>query len=375
LKKHTVFRRARFDVVLPDQPPEKMVILLGQVHTVWKGKIGNRERKQIVRCQSRLCSYYAYFEQFLQVRSFGGEGIYEGLNTSFHDEQNFRLYRDIERKIQLQHPIPLEKLSEAAERMLHELGREWHRELLNQNNLKNIQLLAAAVSGQSLFNYLRDGQIDMYPIEGELAYRRVLEGITRLGHQIEKLEQTEEIRAVRSRDGKAKTEKEAEKILHLNALIQEFNRVIGSDIRERATFEILRQKSEQDSAVIFTMGIGHRKNYLSLVKEYFGESSTVFVFITAPELLINWWLTIGVPITILLILSLGNFWFLSGINHGKTSLSLVDRESARRIFFLIGWRALTFSFLRKIFCCTYGSVKKTRREPAKRNLFTGRGRP
>jgi len=311
LKRHPVFKRARFDVILPDQPPQKMVILLGQVHTVWKGKIGNRERKQIVRCQARLCSYYAYFERFLQVRSFGGEGIYEGLNTSFHDDQNFQLYREIERKIQLQHPIALEKLPEVAEGILQELGREWHRELLNQISLKRIQLFAGAVSGQSLFNYLRDGQIEMYPIEGELAYRRVLEGINRMGRQIEKLEQTEEIRAVRSRDGKAKTEKEAGKVEHLNALIQEFNRIIGSDIRERATFEILRQKIENTPIAIFTMGIGHRKNYLSLVKDYFGESTTAFVFVTAPELLVNWWLMVGIPIVILLNIIAFNFWFLS----------------------------------------------------------------
>jgi hypothetical protein len=309
IKKHPVFKRSRIDHFLPGQAPENLVILLGQVHTVWKGRIGNRERKLIVRCQARLCSYYAYFERFLGVRKFGGEGIYEGLNTSFHDAKNFQLYRELEKKMRIQHPVSLENISDEAEKILHELGKEWHRELLSQSDIKKIQLYSSAVSGQSLFNYLRDGRIEMYPIEGEKEYQRVLEGVNILGRQIEQLENSEEIKMVRARGGKVKTEEEAEKVRSLNSIVKEFNRVIGSDIREKATFEILRQKVESEPVVIFTMGVGHRKNYLSLLKKNFGESATAFVFITPPELLINWWLAIGLPFLILLISILLNFLY------------------------------------------------------------------
>jgi hypothetical protein len=149
----------------------------------------------------------------------------------------------------------------------------------------------------------------MYPVEGERAYQQVLEGISALGRQIEKLEQTEEMKAFRSRRGKVKNQKEAQMVLTYNSLVHEFNHLIGSDIRERATFEILRQKVKEEPVVIFTMGIGHRKNYLTLVKEYFGESSTAFIFVTPSELRINWWLAIGLPFLILLIGILLNFIF------------------------------------------------------------------
>jgi|CXWL01.1.fsa_nt_gi hypothetical protein len=312
LRQHPIFRGARIDVYLPTLQPEKLIIVLGQAHTVWRGKIGNRERRKIVNCQARLCSYYAYFEQFQGIKSFGGEGIYDGLETSFHDRISFKLYDDVAQGLHIEQPVPLEKLNIVAQSILADLGRQWHGALRQQQDLKKIQTLAAAVSGYSLFNFLNQGRIKVYPIEGEAAYQKVLIGISHLGDRIEKLENSFEMQSIIQRGGTSKNEKEAQVVTQYNALVREFNHLIGSDIRERATMEIVRQKADQEGVVVMTMGVGHRHNYFQLVEEYLGSTNKAFVFITAPELLLNWWLLIGAPLLILgLVLGL-NWWITGG---------------------------------------------------------------
>lgn len=309
IRKHPVFKGARIDLYVPSINPQKLIVLLGQIHTVWKGKIGNRERKKIVRCQARLCSYYAYFEQFHNVTKFGGEGIYDGLETSFHDKMNFQLYEEVEKKIKIEKPIRLEQLATVARKILEELGLEWHQELRSQRDIKKIQRYASAVSGQSLFNFLNEEKVKVYPIEGERDYQQVLQGITQLGNRVAKLEQSYEMKVVKQRGGKALNEKEAEVVKQYNSLVKQFNKLIGSDIRERSTMEILKKKVEKESLLVFTMGMGHRKNYLKLTREYLSGTDVAFMFISPPELLINWWITAGVPLLILLILLVLGYWF------------------------------------------------------------------
>ena len=102
---------------------------------------------------------------------------------------------------------------------------------------------------------------------------------------------------------------ELEAVKQYNALVKEFNAVIGSDVREQATLEILGKKSLSSHLVVFTMGVGHRKNYLKLVDVYLKDSKTAFLFITPPELLTNWLLLLGLPLLILLGLLLFGYYF------------------------------------------------------------------
>jgi hypothetical protein len=306
MRESKVFKRARLDVYSSNTRPKQLVIVLGQMHTVWKGnKIANKDRKKIVECQTRLCQYYAYYYQYHQVQSFGGEGIYEGMDTHYSQQISAVLYEKIEQDLSIAHPVAAEHLGEVAQKVLMQLGKQWH-ESLRGEGLKKVQQLAAAVSGQTLFHYLSDGKAQSYPIEGEKAYQHVLGGISHLGDQIVALEQKPAFRYVKQRGGKVKTEEEAQAVRQYNALVKEFNRLIGSDIRERATFELLKEKAQENSLLIFTMGIAHRKNYLNIVDDMLKETDIAFVFVTPPELLVNWWVRIGVPLVILGVLIWAN---------------------------------------------------------------------
>ncbi len=311
MKESKVFKGARLDVYSANVRPKKLVIVLGQMHTVWKGnKISNKDRKDIVECQTRLCQYYAYFYQYHQVKAFGGEGIYEGMDASYSQQMSSLLYQKIEENLSIAHPVAPEHLAEVAEKILDALGKRWHDSLRGEE-LKLVQQFAAAVSGQSLFHYLSDGNAQAYPIEGEAAYQHVLQGISHLGDQIAALEQKPSFRYVKQRGGKIKTEDEAQAVLQYNALVKEFNRLIGSDIRERATFELLKERSQRDPLLVYTMGIAHRKNYLNIVDDMLRDTDIAFVFVTPPELRVNLWLRIGIPIVVL-----GMLIWLNGVLLG-----------------------------------------------------------
>lgn len=301
LKKHWAFKKSRFDLYLPTLQPDRLIVLLGQIHTVFSGSISNRERKKIVACQARLVQFYDYFYTVHEITSFGSEGMYEGFSGG-DDLRSFKLYDRVIETLRVEKPFTEDEILLIPPEILSELGRLWQEELKAPSSTEVLQNLAMAVCGQTLFDYLQEGKIRSFPIEGERQYKRVLDGITALGKEIERQENTYEMRVVKQRGGKSSNDKEAEAVRKYNALVKEFNAVIGSDIRERASLDILRQRSQHAPITVFTMGVGHRKNYLKLTPEFFGETKTAFLFITPRELLPNWWLILGLPALILLIL-------------------------------------------------------------------------
>ncbi len=296
LRSAELFRGARFDIFSSTTNPQRLIVLLGQVHTVWSGSISNRQRQQIVRCQARLASYYDHFIHRHQVNRFGAEGLYEGIDTRFSDQQVFQLYRESEKQLKIRPGDHEQGIYAVAVRLFAHLGAKWQEALRFRHSTKLIQQLAASVSGQTLLNYWMEGQLETYPVEHQRAYQQVLKGVNQLGQQIQKLQNTQEIRFVVQRGGKATNAKEAQAVRQLNALIIRHNKLLGSDIRERATFTLLLEEVEKSSPVVFTMGIGHRRNYIKLCSEFLKGSDTAFVVVTPPELRVSWLIKLGLPI-------------------------------------------------------------------------------
>lgn len=297
LKRSQVFKGARVDVYSATSKPKSVIILLGQVHTVWRGSISNRQRRQIVNCQARLLSYYQYLVENHQVKRFGGEGVYEGIDTSYSEQLIFPLYLECEKILNLQH-AKLDHYSSALQ-IFSSLGKQWQEALRFKHSQKQIQQLAAAISGQSLLNYFRKGDLETYPVEHQKAYQRVLHGVNQLGQEIQKLQATQEIRFVVQRGGKASNAKEAQAVRQLNALITQHNKLLSSDIRERATLALLLEEVQKSSPVVFTMGIGHRRNYLKLCSQLLKDEAVAFLLITPPELRFSWLFKVGLPLLLL----------------------------------------------------------------------------
>jgi hypothetical protein len=179
-------------------------------------------------------------------------------------------------------------MHQVAKKILGYFGDRW-REALRYNKPKDTASFASALDGTAFYDFLTPAYITVFPVEGEKQYQYVLKNIRDLEQQINRIEAdsdylTGAAKLKRREKGQKYTDKEIEMIKKKNSLVKEFNKILGSDFRERATLELMREKAADDKLVVFTMGVAHRKNYLRLVNSYLKGTKTAFLFVKAPEL-------------------------------------------------------------------------------------------
>ncbi len=316
IRKHPVFRGAKFDFYTPSLNPEKLIVVFGQAHPVLTGKISNKQLRQITGCQSRLVSYYAFFHSQFGMTKFGGEGLHGDANalylsagaaTPLFDEAVQHLHLDVQKA-----GMSWNSMLALAQKVISHIGGLW-RDALRMSNKRDIERYAQAVDGQAFYDYLSPAQIAMYPVEGETQYQHVLQNVRKLEQEIVALENNYDFRVAKSKLGRTNkrkdfSDKELDLLKKHQLLVKEFNRVLGSDFRERATMDIMRERADKEPLVVFTMGVAHRKNYKKLLHAYFSNTRTAFLFIRAPELVPKYWMQI-VGLLVVLV-GLGAIWML-----------------------------------------------------------------
>ena len=276
LKSAETFRHARFDIFVPHAGTNKVIVCLGQKHTVHRGRVSRWDAKHTAKVQARLFGYYRYFHHKWNVHSFGAEGVIangKGSQFRYHDEL---LEKALEPKeIQL-----LKAEDEAVQlptitKILKRLAMEWHDKMkIFGHDLTygqaEIAPYAAAVNGLRLYNYLAEN-VSFYPIEGESAYMQVSSGVKQNQEEMIKMESDMRYRSARDKKGKNLTKEEYDAMVKYGELVKAFNKAIKSNYREKASLALavdkLRVSSDGDSLnqnlalTVFTMGIGHRTNY------------------------------------------------------------------------------------------------------------------
>ena len=300
MKKSGVFRGAKFDLYTPTLDPQHLVVVFGQSHPVLTGKINNRQLKQIVGCQSRLVMYYAYFHGTYGIKKFGGEGLHGDVNDLYLSVGKTGPLYEAAMK-QFFPGLTKEKMTwrdmyDTAKKIIFYLGGLW-RDALRTKNDPEIRKYAQTVDGQAYYDFLTPADIVIYPVEGEKQYQHVLENVKKLEREIEAMDNNYDYRVAKSKLGKTNkrsdfSEKEIRLLKQRGELVKEFNRVLGSDFRERATMQIMRERADKEEITVFTMGVAHRKNYRKLVNEYLKNTRTAFLFVRAPELIPRYWVGI-----------------------------------------------------------------------------------
>lgn len=318
LKTAETFKHARFDVFVPRAATGKVIICLGQKHTVHQGKITKWGAKSIAKVQARLFEYYRYFHHKWNVHSFGAEGsIANGKGSKFryHDEllEEALLTKEIEQLKAEDEAVHLDTVT----KILKRLAIEWYRKMkifghdLNYGQ-REIAPYAAAVNGLRLYNYLAEN-VSFYPIEGESAYMQVSAGVKKNQDEMIRMESDLNYRSARSKKGKNLTQAEYDAMVKYNGLARDFNKAIKSNYREKASLALALEnlghgdvafKVDKLALTVFTMGIGHRTNYKWLAPRYLKTADAAFVLITAPEL---WWWkhVVGLAFKILLLTGIG----------------------------------------------------------------------
>ena len=300
MKKSGVFKGAKFDLYTPTLNPQHLVVVFGQSHPVLTGKINNRQLKQITGCQSRLVMYYAYFHGTYEISKFGGEGLHGDVNDLYlsigsagplYTAAMKRFFPGLTRE-----KMTWQNMSETAKKNISYLGGLW-RNALRMKNDSEIRKYAQTVDGQAYYDFLTPADIVVYPVEGETQYQHVLENVKKLEREIVAMDNNYDYRVAKSKLGRTNkrsdfSDKEIRLLKEHGKLVKEFNRVLGSDFRERATMEIMRERADKEEIVVFTMGVAHRKNYKKLVNEYLKNTRTAFLFVRAPELIPRYWVQI-----------------------------------------------------------------------------------
>lgn len=300
LKTAETFKHARFDAFVPRAATGKVIICLGQKHTVHQGKITKWGAKSIAKVQARLFEYYRYFHHKWNVYSFGAEGAIangKGSKFRYHDEllEKALLPKEIEQLKAEDEAVHLDTVT----KILKRLAIEWYRKMkIFGHDLtcgqEEIAPYAAAVNGLRLYNYLAEN-VSFYPIEGESAYMQVSAGVKKNQDEMIRMESDLNYRSARSKKGKNLTQAEYDAMVKYNGLARDFNKAIKSNYREKASLALALEnlghgseasKVDKLALTVFTMGIGHRTNYKWLVPRYLKTADSAFVLITAPEL---WW--------------------------------------------------------------------------------------
>lgn len=296
LKSAETFRHARFDVFIPRVDAGKVIICLGQKHTVHRGKITKWGAKHIAKVQARLFEYYRHFHHKYELTSFGAEGVIangKGSRYRYNDDLLHQYLLPKERK-------KLEAADDVAqyetiEKILKRLAVEWYRKMKMfghdlTHGQREIAPYASAVNGLRLYTYVAE-DVTFFPIEGEYEYQRVSSGVKKNQEEMIKLEKHRHYREAVRKKGKNLTREEYDAMEKYNQLVKAFNKAIRSNYREKASLALsLQNISDEDGdgidVTVFTMGIGHRTNYKWLVPRYLKRTDAAFVLITPPEL---WW--------------------------------------------------------------------------------------
>lgn len=319
MKLHPIFKGARFDLFSPVSDPKHLIVVLGQSHPVLTGSVNNSQLNQIVACQAKLTLIYAFFHAKFGINNFGGEGLYGDKNELYvaggktkpiFNETYVKFFpeKDAER-------LSLDEVYDVARKILTYFGSLW-RDALRSKNPEMTAKYAALVDGKALYDYLTPDSITVYPVEGEQQYQFVLQNVRKLEQEIVALENNFDYRVAASKLKKTRkrkdfTDKEIDLLKKRAALVKEFNSILGSDFRERATLELMRDRAESAFISVFTMGVAHKRNYFQLVRQYLGNTQTAFLFITPPEIRYGFgWVT--VLLVVVLIATVVAFYFLNG---------------------------------------------------------------
>lgn len=282
LKKSSCFKWARFDVYMPKKGSDKLVIFLGQIHPVLTGKVYWFTAKNIGKTQSRLYTYYDELYKHFGVGEFGEEGV------TCDQQQGFFRYRlhDLKHNLAYEDYSHLEEGKMSFSRIrniLVKLATKWQKVLKrNPQNPQLVQPHASLISGARLFSVKND-KVVFYAVEGERAYSFTLKHITRLQKEIHDLEHDFYFKKARGKKFRNLTQEEYNVAKKYGDKVKTFNNVLKAPIRDEATLKVCLDHIDRSPLVVFTMGIGHRRNYLKLVNGLFKKQGVSFVIITPPE--------------------------------------------------------------------------------------------
>jgi len=283
LKKSSTFKRAHFRVYIPNKHSKKVIIALGQVHTVLTGRISGRTAKKIAKNQARLYMYYRYFFRKIKIAFFGEEGVTHQVTSGLFRYNLDGLNQSLS-TMEKEYIKSGKGDYGGLKKILIRLSLKWQSMLsMFQNSPAQVSPYANVVSGATLYS-LENSDVSFFAIEGEKSYRFVLNKITSLEQDISRAKSDFAFKEAVAKGYKKLTQNEYNAVKICNAKVKLFNQILGSTLRDEATLQSFKDRLLNQDVLVYTIGMAHEKNLFKLANGMLKDDNISLIMIMSPEL-------------------------------------------------------------------------------------------
>lgn len=264
---------ARWDSVKKGSgKPSKVILGIGQVHPVLRGRFEPFQARRIADVQHWIFQACGALHEALGVKTFGEEGL-----AGVRDRTLVMRLPEA-----LAHSIKKEcDVAGGPRRYLHMLAKSW-RKALKRGDLATAREAHMRLNGLALLQAFRQG-IGVFPIEQDDVHGRIGGGLDALSTAIKDIETSVAFKAVQAKGGKHLTKAEYDAAVERGKLVDQFNTLITHPDRERSILREVLEHAEKTDLTVFILGEAHRKPMLRLAKEHL-SSDHQFIWLTPPSL-------------------------------------------------------------------------------------------
>ncbi len=253
---------------------KKLVIGIGQIHPVLRGRFENFLVKKIAKTQHWIFQCTEMLHKNLHVRFFGREGFgsmnRDYTQTRISSETKTSIIQSIEKNHSLL-------------RHFHEASKVWQknaRRNQQEESAKAMMLFDSLTVLQALYPHT-----GIFPLEDSHIHGTISEKINIIQNEIVKIEQSKPFQDAKKNNGKNLTKEAYDAVRKRNKQIDEFHALLKSPERDHEIFERILGASKNQPITVFVLGNAHQSSMLKLAKKNI-DRETLFLWITPPQL---WW--------------------------------------------------------------------------------------
>ncbi len=284
MRTEKVFPRARTNVVCTSREPLHLIIGIGQMHPVLRGRFGWLQARTIGSVQAWIFHACHALHTRFGIETFGQEGFSEsdGLTQA-------RVGPHVLTQVQ----IEIGTNPNGADDFLKGVANRW-RKALRKNDMPRVASESTLLNGLTVLQAV-DPDVTLFPIEDSEIHSGVGKMVEVLHKELESVTASDTYQRAQSKGGKNLTQSEYDAVIRHNEIVKAYNKALASPERDRAIFEAIGQQAKRDAkrytegrdqplCTVFILGQAHRHSFLHLAKQCV-PSRALFVWVTPAPLL------------------------------------------------------------------------------------------
>lgn len=252
-----------------DRTATRLIIGIGQMHPVLRGKFWGFQSRKIAKVQAWI--FGVCEEMVLKgVCTFGQEGYSAPAGTIARIDQT--LLQKWGERISSSADVPS---------FLQRMGRAWRRALM-KGEITNAHEYALALNALSVLQVLYP-RVSIFPIEEKEVHQRMGAQLDALHAQMEHVELSPAFAHAKSKQGRGLTQEEYAAVQRFNALAQLFQETLSHPLRDEAIFSLVVRHADTLPITVFVLGQAHKAAQRAQARAHL-PSDCLCVWITPPQL-------------------------------------------------------------------------------------------